>query len=168
MASTTYLCRVIFKAHQDNETDFAGTYHLMLASKSMPAPVSPPNNVESTTYEDDAQTFEKGIKQSDTKEFTGNLEKAKLAALDALGESKQDIIQLYGTDGVGGVAKYAYVGTVTATPSDASGIDSILEMTASVIPNTAAKLVTDDYKVVDNNDGSFTVTKNSSTSTASV
>lgn len=159
MASTTYLSRVIYKTHTDNETDFAGTYNLLVRAKSMPAPVSPPNNVESTTYEDDAQTFEKGIKQSDTKEITGNLEKDKLSALDALGEAKLDIFQLYGTDGVGGVAKYAYVGTVTATPSDSSGIDSILEMTVSVIPNTAPQLVTDDYKVVDNGDGTFTVTK---------
>jgi len=165
MASTTYLSRFIYKSHTagssggSSDYNFAGTYNLMLRAKSMPAPVSPPNNVESTTYEDDAQTFEKGIKQSDTKEVTGNLEKDKLSALDALGDTKLDILQLYGTDGVGGVAKYAYVGTVTATPSDASGIDSILEMTVSIIPNTAPKLVTDAYTVVENNDGTFTVTK---------
>lgn len=106
-----------------------------------------------------AQTFEKGIKQSSTKEVTGNLDKQKLSALDALGDTKLDIMQLYGTDGVGGVAKYAYVGTVTPTPSDASGIDSILEMTVSIIPNTAPQLVTDEYTVVDNGDDTFTVTK---------
>lgn len=165
MASTTYLSRFIYKTHSEGTTgtsaeySYAGTYNLMLRAKSMPAPVSPPNNVESTTYEDDAQTFEKGIKQSDTKEVTGNLEKDKLSALDALGDTKLDILQLYGTDGVGGVAKYAYVGTVTATPSDASGIDSILEMTVSIIPNTAPKLVTNNYTVTENNDGTFTVTK---------
>ena len=159
MASTTYLTRFIYKTHTDNETDFAGSYSLMVAAKSAPSPVSPPNNVESTTFEDDAQTFEKGIKQSSTKEVTGNLDKQKLSALDALGDTKLDIMQLYGTDGVGGVAKYAYVGTVTPTPSDASGIDSNLEMTVSIIPNTAPQLVTDEYTVVDNGDDTFTVTK---------
>lgn len=165
MASTTYLSRVIYKAHgsgstgTDGQPDFSGTYKLMVAAKSMPAPVQPPNNVESTTYEDDAQTFEKGIKQSSTKEFTGNLDKTKLEEVEALGDSKLDIMQLYGTDGLGGVAKYAYVGTATATPSDASGVDSILEMTVSVIPNTAPKLVTTKYTVTANNNGTFTVAK---------
>lgn len=147
MASTSYLSRVIYRAHTDGVDDFAGTYDLMVNAKSMPAPVSPPNNVESTTLEDDAQTFEKGIKQSDTKEVSGNLEKDKLSALDALGDSKLDIMQLYGTDGLGGVAKYAYVGTVTATPDDVGGVDEILGMTVSIIPNTAPQLVTDAYSV---------------------
>lgn len=159
MASTSYLSRVIYRAHTDGVDDFAGTYDLMVNAKSMPAPVSPPNNVESTTLEDDAQTFEKGIKQSDTKEVSGNLEKDKLSALDALGDSKLDIIQLYGTDGLGGVAKYAYVGTVTATPDDVGGVDEILGMTVSIIPNTAPKLVTDDYSVAYNSSTKkFTVT----------
>jgi len=147
MASTSYLSRVIYRAHTDGVDDFAGTYDLMVNAKSMPAPVSPPNNVESTTLEDDAQTFEKGIKQSDTKEVSGNLEKDKLSALDALGDSKLDIMQLYGTDGLGGVAKYAYVGTVTATPDDVGGVDEILGMTVSIIPNTAPQLVTDAYSI---------------------
>ena len=159
MASTSYLSRVIYRAHTDGTDDFAGTYDLMVNAKSMPAPVSPPNNVESTTLEDDAQTFEKGIKQSDTKEVSGNLEKDKLSALDALGDSKLDIMQLYGTDGLGGVAKYAYVGTVTATPDDVGGVDEILGMTVSIIPNTAPQLVTDDYSVAYNSTTKkFTVT----------
>ena len=38
-------------------------------------------------------------------------------------------------------------------------IDEILEMAVTIIPNTAAKKVTDDFTVVDNKDGTFTVTK---------
>lgn len=159
MASTSYLSRVIYKPHTDGETGFAGSYDLMVNAKSMPSPVAPPNNVESTTLEDDAQTFEKGIKQSDTKEVSGNLEKDKLLALDKLGDAKLDIMQLYGTDGLGGVAKYAYVGTVTATPDDVGGVDEILGMTVSIIPNTAAKNVTDDYTITyDASTNKFTVT----------
>ena len=70
-------------------------------------------------------------------------------------------MQLYGTDGIGGVAKYAYVGQLSATPSDVGGTDEILGMTVTVIPNTAAKRVTDDYTVTDNKDGTFTVAKTS-------
>ena len=160
MASTSYLVRAIYKEHTDTgeTTDFSGTYHLLVKAKSMPSPVSAPNTVESTTFEDDAQTFEMGIKTSASKDITGNLEKEYLDGIDELQGKKIDIMQLYGTDGVGGVAKYAYVGQAVATPNDVGGSDEILEMTVTVIPNTAAKKVTDEYTVTDNGDGTFTVT----------
>ena len=160
MASTSYLARVIFKEHTGDtldETDFTGSYKLLVKAKTMPAPVTAPNTVESTTLEDDVQTFEMGIKTSDSKEITGNLEKKYLDAIDGLSGKKIDIMQLYGTKGVGEVAKYVYVGQAIATPSDVGGVDEILEMSVTVIPNTAAKKVTDDYTVTDNGDGSFTV-----------
>ena len=161
MASTSYLVRAIYKEHTDTmeATDFAGTYHLLVKAKSMPAPVSAPNTVESTTFEDDAQTFEMGIKTSDSKEITGNLEKEYLDNIDDLAGKRIDIMQLYGTQGIGEVAKYAYVGQAVATPTDVGGNDEILEMAVTIIPNTAAKKVTDEYSIVDNKDGTFTVTK---------
>ena len=164
MASTSYLVRAIFKEHTDSEdaTDFAGTYKLLVKAKSMPAPVSAPNTVESTTLEDDTQTYEMGIKKSDAKEISGNLEKEYLDAIDDLAGKKIDIMQLYGTQGIGEVAKYAYVGQAVATPTDVGGNDEILGMSVTIIPNTAAKKVTDDFTVVDNKDGTFTVTKKSS------
>lgn len=161
MASTSYLARIIYKEHEEVEgaTNFEGTYRLLVKAKSMPAPVSAPNTVESTTLEDDAQTFEKGIKTSDAREITGNLEKEYLDAIDELESGKIDIMHLYGTQGIGEVAKYAYVGQATATPTDVGGVDEILEMAVTVIPNTVAKKVTDEFDVVDNKDGTFTVTK---------
>ena len=158
MASTSYRTRVIVKEHTDRQSDFAGTYNLLVAAKSVPSPASPPNTVESTTMEDDQQTFEKGIKTSDSREITGNLEKEYLSKVDGYGDKKLDIIHLYGTDGIGGVAKYAYVGTATATPNDVGGNDEILEMTVTVIPSTASELVTDKLTVTDNKDGTFDVT----------
>ena len=158
MASTSYLARVIYKEHT-TDGEWAGTYKLLVKAKSIPAPVSAPNTVESTTLEDDAQTFEMGIKTSDAKEITGNLEKEYLDGIEELNGKKLDIIHLYGTDGIGGVAKYAYVGQATATPSDVGGADEILEMAATIIPNTAAKKVTDELTVTDNKNGTFTVSK---------
>ena len=157
MAATSYLCRVIYKEHTTD--DFAGSYKLLVRAKSIPAPVSSPNTVESTTLEDDAQTFEMGIKTSDSKEITGNLDKDDLDGIEELKGKKIDIIHLYGTDGIGGVAKYAYVGQAVATPTDVGGADEILEMSVTVIPNTAAKKVTDDLTATDNKNGTFTVAK---------
>lgn len=161
MAITSHLTRVIFKEHTDSEgvTDFAGTYKLLVRAKSIPAPVSAPNTVESTTMEDDTQTFEMGIKTSGAKEISGNLEKDYLDAIDELQGKKIDILQLYGTQGIGEVAKYAYVAQAIATPQDVGGNDEIVNMAVTVIPNTSAKKVTDEYVVVDNKDGTFTVSK---------
>lgn len=162
MASTSYKARVIISEEEVSDlakVDFAGSYKLLVEAKSIPAPASAPNTVESTTTEDDTQTFEMGIKTSDSKEVTGNLDKKYLQAINKLNGKKVKIMQLYGTDGIGGVAKYAYVGQVTATPTDVGGVDEILEMAATVIPNTVAEEVTDGYKVTDNKDGTFTVAK---------
>lgn len=160
MPSTSYLARVIYRAHVEDEESFAGTYNLLVKAKTIPSPASAPNTVESTTLEDDTQTFEMGIKTADSKEITGNLEKQYLQGINNLGNQKLDIMHLYGTDGTGAVAKYAYIGQAIATPNDVGGVDEILEMTCTIIPNTAAAEVTDVYTVVDNHDGTFTVTKN--------
>ena len=159
MASTSYLVRVLIKEHDANQDDFSGSYKLLVRAKSVPSPASAPNTVESTTFEDDTQTFEMGIKTADSKEITGNLEKEYLQGINSLEGKKLDIMHLYGTDGTGKVAKYVYVGQAIATPNDVGGVDEILEMTATVIPNTAAAEVTDLYDVVDNGDGTFTVSK---------
>ena len=55
MASTSYKVRAIYKELDDgadlSTVDFAGSYKLLLKAKSMPAPVSAPNTVESTTMD---------------------------------------------------------------------------------------------------------------------
>lgn len=109
----------------------------------------------------DSQTYEMGIKQSSAIEMKGNLEKEYLDNLDGLGTKRVAIMQLYGTDGIGGVAKYAYVGQISATPSEVGGTDEILAMDVTIVKNTTSKKVTDDYTIVDNKDGTFTVSKKS-------
>lgn len=168
MASTSYLARVIVKEHVANQESYAGTYRLLVAAKSIPAPMGAPNTVESTTFEDSVQKFEMGIKTSDSKEITGNLEKEYLDNIDGLAGKKLDIFHLYGTDGIGSVAKYLYEGQATATPNDVGGVDEILEMTVTVVPNTSSEKVTDDYIIVDNHDGTFTVSENTGARTISL
>lgn len=159
MATTSYLCRAIYKEH--GEDGFEGTYKLMIDAKTMPSPTSAPNTVESTTLEDGAQRFEMGIKTSDIKEFTGNYEKDIFEALLKVEGKRCDIMQLWGTDGIGGAAKSVYVGQITPTINDVGGVDEIVEMTASVVQNTVPVWCTDQFTVVDNGDKTFTVTKKS-------
>ena len=158
---TSYLSRVIYKAHEEDSngaTIFSGTYKLMLRAKSIPSPTSAPNAVEITDFEDDAQTYTLGIKSSDAKEFTGNLDRVYFDPLLEDEGEKVDIIQLYGRDGVGGLAKSGYVGQFSPTVNDLGGTDEVIEMTCTVVQNTAPVWITDDFAVTDNGDGTFTVT----------
>ena len=162
---TSYLSRVLYKNHKENasgETIFTGTYKLMLRAKSIPSPTSAPNAVEITDFEDDSQTFTLGIKQSDSKEFTGNLDRVYFDPLLEDEGKVVDILQLYGRDGVGGLAKSAYTGQFAPTVNDLSGTDAVIEMTCTVVQNTSPVWVTDDFDVIDNGDGTFTVTANGS------
>lgn len=164
MAQTSYLSRAIYRELAGGDTDmakldFSGSYKLVCAMQSMGSPVEAPNTVESTSNEDDSQTYEMGIKQSSAIEVKGNLDKEYLDNLDGLGNKKVAIMQLYGTDGIGGTAKYAYVGQISAAPSEIGGTDEILGLDVTIVKNTTAKKVTDEYTVVDNKDCTFTVTK---------
>ena len=157
---TSYLSRVIYKEHAEDTnggTIFSGTYKLLLRAKSIPSPTSAPNAVEITDFEDDSQTYTMGIKQSDLKEFTGNLDRVYFDQLLADEGKRVDIIQLYGRDGVGGLAKSGYVGEFVPTVNDLSGTDEVIEMTCSVVQNTSPIWITDDFAVTDNGDGTFTV-----------
>lgn len=157
-AYTTYRARIIVKTHSDGQSDLAGTYRLLLAANNIPSPMSAPNTVESTDFEDDTQTFEMGVKTADAQEVTGNLTKANFDYVQSLEGQELDIINLYGTDGIGGVAKIARQGKISASIGDAGGVDEILSITATIVPSTSAATVTDNYTVVDNHDGTFTVT----------
>lgn len=159
MASTSYLCRVIYKEHSSSSTNFAGSYKLLMRAKSIQSPVGDPNLVESTTLEDDQQTYEMGIKQSDLKQITGNLDKSYLDELAAITPGTvYDIIHLYGIDGLGGVAKYAYTGQISVKVDDVGGVDEILGMTASIAQNSTPALMTDSLTVAAGSGGTFTVT----------
>jgi len=157
---TSYLSRVIYKIHEEDQngaTIFSGTYKLMLRAKSIPSPTSAPNAVEITDFEDDSQTYTLGIKSSDAKEFTGNLDREYFDQLLEDEGERVDVIQLYGRDGVGGLAKSGYVGQFSPTVNDLSGTDSVIEMTCTVVQNTSPIWITDDFAVTDNGDGTFTV-----------
>lgn len=154
---TSYLSRVIYKEHDENTGAITGTYKLMLRAKSMPSPTSAPNPVEITDFEDNVQCYTLGIKQSDAKEFTGNLDRLYFDDLLRDEGKRVDVIQLYGRDGVGGLAKSVYVGQFSPTVNDLGGTDEVIEMTCTVVQNTAPAWVTDQIVVTDNEDGTFTV-----------
>jgi len=138
--------RVIFRLHSDTNTTLAGTYKLLVRATKIPSPIKEPNTVESSTLEDMVQTFELGRGQSGLLKVEGNYERADIVAINAMAGKQVDIIQLYGTDGLGGIGKYSYVAQVSAVPGDVDG-DGIISMSVSIIPNTVPKDVFETFTV---------------------
>lgn len=163
MAITSYNSKVIYKEHTDNQSDYAGTWKLLLNPDNIPSPSSAPNSVEVTSLLDDTQTFLRGIKTSSTKEISGNLEAEYIAQLTPLAYKKLDIMHLYGTDGIGGTSKWVYESDgVAVTVSDVGGNDEAVKISATLTPYTQSVEVLAEYDVTDNGDGTFTVAKKSS------
>ena len=161
MAFSSYKVRVFVKAHTASESNFAGTYKLLMRCKSVPSPVQPPNEIETTDLEDDTQTFIKGIKTSGNLSVTGNLTKEEYEVLEAMGYDDQDLIFAYGNQGLGEELKYAFVGQVTPTVNDVGGADEVVEMTATITPSTSPVNATDGYTIAAaTTAGQYTVTKN--------
>ena len=148
--ATSLKSRIIVREHSASNTGWVGTdYSLLLRAKSIPSPIQDPNTVESTTLEDDAQTFEMGISQSGMIAPEGNWDKTTMDALIALEGKTLDVIHLYGTDGLGAVGKYAYQGQVKAKPADIGGNDEILGIVANIVPNTVPEYITSTHKVTE-------------------
>lgn len=149
--------RVIFKEHTA-ENVWTGTYQLLVRAKSIPSPIGERNMVDVSTLEDEMEVQEPGRRAAASVAIQGAMEKDYIDALQALEGKKLDIIHLYGTQGVGEIAKLAYVGTVDLTPDEAT--DDHLTMTSNIAVSTVPRFITDDVTVTVSGEGSemtFTV-----------
>lgn len=135
MATSSYLARVIYKKAGDSN------YKLLCPAKTIGTPIGTPNNIETTTLEDGTQTFIEGIKTSDAIAISANLDNDLYTSINALKGQKLEFIFLYGSDGVGGALKVKRGGTVTVTPNEVGGTDTVLEMTVTITPNTDAEVI---------------------------
>ena len=155
--------RVIFKKHTTDNV-WTGTYKLLVRAKSIPSPVGERNMVDVSTLEDEQEVQEPGRRASSSVSIQGAMEKVYIDQIQALEGEKLDIIHLYGTDGLGSIAKMAYVGEIDLTPDEAT--DDHLTMTNNIAVSTVPKFITDDVTVTVTGEGSemeFTVAAASST-----
>lgn len=100
------------------------------AIKDFPAVLGQRSSLETTTLNDDAQTFIPGIRQqSESFPFLANYDPTVYAEINEL-EGEQTCKLTYG-DGSG----YTWTGSVSASVNEGS-VDAVLEMTISVTPST--------------------------------
>jgi len=136
--------RVLYKEHTTDGV-WTGTYKLLMRAKTLPSPIGERNMIDVSTLEDTMEVQEPGRRAAASVSIQGAMEKAYLDDMISLQGKKLDIIHLYGTDGVGSIAKLAYVGQVDVTPDEAS--DDHLTMTANIAVSTVPEFITDDVTV---------------------
>ena len=101
-----------------------------VAIKDFPSLLGKRSSLETTTLQDDAQTFISGIRQqSESFDFTANYDAEVYGTLNALTEAQN--WELSFSDG----SKYTWKGTVSVSANEGS-VDAVLEMTISVTPST--------------------------------
>ena len=98
--------------------------------KDFPSLLGKRNALETTTLQDDAQTFIQGIRaQSESFEFTANYDATVYASINELEEVQK--CSLTFSDGSG----YTWDGYLSASVNEGS-VDAVLEMTISIVPAT--------------------------------
>lgn len=101
--------------------------------KDIPDLIGEPNNIETTTLSDNAQTYIAGIRQSDTKTFTCNYTSASFATCKE-DENKPLYFELSLQDG----SKFTWQGTFTLGVSGKS-VDEVMEFTINILASTAVE-----------------------------
>lgn len=136
MAISTYKTYLYGAAKPSTGT---ATLTKMVDIKDFPDMIGEPNNIETTTLSDAAQTYISGIKQQDTLTFTFNYTKAGWTAL-AAGELTAYVFELrFGDEGADGVFEFEGEYTLGLSGGD---VDSVVEATINIIPSTAVTLKT--------------------------
>ena len=123
--------------------DTTTTWAKLIDIKSFPDLGGDPEQLETTTLSDPAQTFIPGIRQQESLAFTANYTKSDYTTLKALeGVSTKFAVWLGGTES-GGVAtpdgsdgKFEFTGDLRVRVTG-KGVNEVQEMTITITPSTA-------------------------------
>ena len=114
--------------------DTAAALTKLCPIKDYPDLFGDPNTLETTTLDDNQQTFIPGIKTSDTMAFTANYDKNTAQEIKTA-EGKPKYFELDFSDG----SKFTWQGSVSlGIPG--RGVDEVIEMTINIVPSTVITL----------------------------
>jgi len=110
------------------------TWTMLCPVKGIPQIGGEPEQIETTTLEDDSQTFIDGVQSQDAMSFTVNYDLATYKKIKAL-TVEQDLSIWLGNDGDGTEGKFTGKGKVNVYVNEAD-VNAVIEMTVSVTPTT--------------------------------
>lgn len=110
-------------------------YTQLLPVKTTPQIGGEREQLETTTLDDDMQTFINGIQSSEAMSFTANYDSDEYDALKLLENITKHYAVWFGNDGLGSAGKYKFDGQLSVLINETE-VNGVIEMTINITPGT--------------------------------
>lgn len=111
------------------------TWEQLLPVKTTPQLGGAPEMLETTTLDDNMQTFINGIQTSEAMNFTANYDSEKYDELKLLENKTEKYAVWFGNDGNGSAGKFSFEGQLAVFVNETS-VNGVVEMTITIVPST--------------------------------
>jgi len=132
MAISSYNAKLMHDSATTTVSEISSaTWTKLLPVKTTPQLGGAPEQLETTTLDDNMQTFINGIQQTSQATFTANYSKTDYKALKALENTSQAFCVYFGNDGDGADGKFAFIGQLSVSVNE-TAVNSVVEMTITI------------------------------------
>lgn len=107
----------------------------LLPVKTTPQIGGEREQLETTTLDDDMQTFINGIQSSEVMSFTANYDSDQYDELKLLENKTEHYAVWFGNDGLGSAGKYKFKGQLSVFINETE-VNGVVEMTINITPST--------------------------------
>ncbi|OYO67878.1 tail tube protein [Lachnotalea glycerini] len=107
----------------------------LLPVKTTPQIGGEREQLETTTLDDDMQTFINGIQSSEAMSFTANYDSDQYDELKVLENKTEHYAVWFGNDGLGSAGKYKFDGQLSVFINETE-VNGVIEMTINITPST--------------------------------
>jgi len=111
------------------------TWEQLLPVKTTPQLGGAPEQLETTTLDDNMQTFINGIQTAETMTFIANYDSDKYDELKLLEGKTEKYAVWFGNNGDGTDGKFSFEGQLSVFVNETS-VNSVVEMTITINPST--------------------------------
>ena len=111
------------------------TWEQLLPVKTTPQLGGAPEQLETTTLDDNMQTFINGIQTADTMTFIANYDSDKYDELKLLEGKTEKYAVWFGNNGDGSEGKFSFNGQLSVYVNETS-VNSVVEMTITINPSS--------------------------------
>lgn len=111
------------------------TWEQLIPVKTTPQLGGAPEMLETTTLDDDMQTFINGIQSSEAMTFAANYDSEKYDELKILENKAEKYAVWFGNDGDGTAGKFSFGGQLSVFVND-TAVNGVIEMTITIVPST--------------------------------
>jgi len=111
------------------------TWQQLIPVKTTPQLGGAPEQLETTTLDDNMQTFINGIQTAEAMTFTANYDSAKYDELKLLEGKTEKYAVWFGNNGDGSEGKFSFNGQLSVYVNETS-VNSVVEMTITINPSS--------------------------------